>query len=358
MTISDLRRFAIARSLPSPGTLAQALDQLGFVQADPIRAPARAQDLILRLRVNDYRAGDLEGAYAALDAEEDYFINYGYVTRSLQAMMHPRSGMPPWPADRQKHSRAVLKFVRERGVVHPREVDAYFAHGKTQNYWGGTSNATTHLLDAMHFRGLLRVAGRSAGIRLYAVREPQSAPRGVRREARLDALVDALVFQYAPLPGGSLSNIIGRLRYCVPQWKVSLKAALRRAQNRLAKATVEHTVWYWPKGENLSCDEISDTVHFLAPFDPIVWDRRRFELFWGWPYRFEAYTPPEKRKLGYYALPLLWRDRVVGWGNVSVRGERLQVETGYVDSGCSKERPFKRALEAELARMKEFLSIR
>jgi hypothetical protein len=57
----------------------------------------------------------------------------------------------------------------------------------------------------------------------------------------------------------------------------------------------------------------------LAPFDPIVWDRRRFELLWGWAYRFEAYTPIVKRKLGYYALPLLFRDQVTGWANVSVR---------------------------------------
>ena len=55
----------------------------------------------------------------------------------------------------------------------------------------------------------------------------------------------------------------------------------------------------------------------LAPFDPLVWDRRRFELFWGWRYRFEAYTPAAKRTLGYYALPLLWRDRVIGWANVT-----------------------------------------
>ena len=57
-------------------------------------------------------------------------------------------------------------------------------------------------------------------------------------------------------------------------------------------------------------------MRLLAPFDPVVWDRRRFELFWGWAYRFEAYTPAPKRKLGYYALPLLWRDRVIGWANV------------------------------------------
>ena len=60
-----------------------------------------------------------------------------------------------------------------------------------------------------------------------------------------------------------------------------------------------------------------ERVRFLAPFDPVVWDRRRFELFWGWAYRFEAYTPVRKRKLGYYALPLLWRDEVLGWANLT-----------------------------------------
>ena len=81
-------------------------------------------------------------------------------------------------------------------------------------------------------------------------------------------------------------------------------------------------------------------MRLLAPFDPVVWDRRRFELFWGWAYRFEAYTPAPKRKLGYYALPLLWRDRVIGWGNLSVKNGDLQADFRYVDevparSGCN-----------------------
>ena len=53
------------------------------------------------------------------------------------------------------------------------------------------------------------------------------------------------------------------------------------------------------------------------PFDPIVWDRRRFEHLWGWAYRFEAYTPEAKRQFGYYAMPLLWGDRVIGWVNLA-----------------------------------------
>src|SRR6266566_9490379 len=91
ITVDDLRRFAVARSLFRPTTLPRALARVKFVQADPIRAPARAQDLILRHRVKGYRAGDLERRYAQLDIAEDFFINYGFVTRELQALMHPRS---------------------------------------------------------------------------------------------------------------------------------------------------------------------------------------------------------------------------------------------------------------------------
>ncbi len=69
-------------------------------------------------------------------------------------------------------------------------------------------------------------------------------------------------------------------------------------------------------------------MRLLAPFDPVVWDRRRFELLWGWAYRFEAYTPAPKRIRGYYAMPLLWRDQVIGWGNLAVQDGALQTELG------------------------------
>jgi len=105
ITLDDLRRFAVARSLFTLTTLKRALHRLGFVQADPIRAPARAQDLTLRHRVRGYRAGDLERRYSKLGVEEDFFVTYGFMTSSIQALMHPRSdtcvpaeSRRPWPA--------------------------------------------------------------------------------------------------------------------------------------------------------------------------------------------------------------------------------------------------------------------
>jgi uncharacterized protein YcaQ len=330
---------------------------MGFVQADPIRAPARAQDLILRHRVKNYHAGDLERRYPSLDVEEDFFVNYGYVSRALQALMHPRSNSgSPWPSGQKKQAKLLLDFVRERGPVHPREVDEYFAHGRVTNYWGGSSNATTHLLDMMHYTGLLRIVRRDKGIRVYAVHEHEPVARSAaERRARVDALVDAVVRIYAPLPGPSLTYYVRRLRYAVPHWSKELTAALQRARQRLSHARVDDVDWYWPADEDPSGRTVPDVVRLLAPFDPLVHDRDRFELLWGWVYRFEAYTPAAKRKLGYYAMPLLWRDRLIGWANLAIKDGALVHDLGYVSS--PSDPVFKRELEAELDRMREFLRL-
>ncbi len=387
VSLDELRRFTVARNFFKPTTLKRALHRMGFVQADPIRAPARAQDLILRHRVKNYHAGELERRYAALDIEEDCFVIYGFVTSSLQALMHPRSDSrvpaddirQPWPSAQRKRAQLLLEFVRERGAVHPRNVDEHFSHGTVKNYWGGSSNATTHLLDAMHYGGLLRVARRENGIRIYTTHQHQPAPTdAAERHARIDALVDVVVRIYSPLPGPSLAFYLRRLRFAVPQWREELTSALQRAKVRLSHARVDPTLsrygaddlmplrrdgveWYWPANENVMGDPTQgaahDTVRLLAPFDPLVHDRRRFELLWGWVYRFEAYTPAPKRKLGYYAMPLLWRDRVIGWGNLSVKNGELKSDFGYVASQPPRDRAFKRELEAELNRMRAFLGL-
>jgi uncharacterized protein len=357
MTLDDLRRYAVARSLFPPVSLKAAVDALGFVQADPIRAPARAQDLTLRHRVRNYHAGDLERRYSSLSIEEDVFINYGFVSSELHALMHPRTGTGGWYKSRRDRAALVLEFVRARGEVHPREVDEHFAHGRVTNYWGGSSSATTHLLEHMHYRGLVRVARREKGIRIYAAREP-APPDGVLTvRERVDRLVDFVVDKYAPLPSPSLSYVIARLRYAAPQWHRELKAARDRARGRLSHARLEDVDWYWPASERPGTANPDARVRLLAPFDPIVWDRRRFELLWGWAYRFEAYTPVAKRKLGYYALPLLWGEQVIGWANASVVERRLRTTAGFITGSPPRSRAFAQELDAELARMRAFLRV-
>lgn len=360
-TLEQLRRHAIARTLFTPTTLPRAIARLGFVQADPIRAPARAQDLTLRHRVRDYRAGDLERRYARLGIEEDFFVNYGFLPRAHADLMHPRQAREAWTAERTRQAAAVLEFVRARGAVHPREVEAEFAHGKTRNWFGGSSNASTQLLDAMHYRGQLRVLRREGGTRVYAVRVSGLPPDDAQAiAARLDALVDLVVAKYAPLPAASLGQLLSHLlRGGAPQWAAGRAAALARLRQRLVRARVDGVDWYWPATENPAAARwrTDEGVRLLTPFDPVVWDRRRFELFWGWAYRFEAYTPAPRRQLGYYALPLLWHEQVIGWGNLSVAGGTLQAQFGYVAGKPPRAAAFRAGLEDELGRMRTFLGL-
>ena len=110
-----LRSHAVAQSLFAPTTLQAAIDRLGFVQADPIRSPARAQDLILRHRVRGYRAGDLERQYAALDVEEDYLYAYGFLATPVWRLLHPRKAPPL-----REFEKKVLATVGQLGETHPR----------------------------------------------------------------------------------------------------------------------------------------------------------------------------------------------------------------------------------------------
>lgn len=175
---------------------------------------------------------------------------------------------------------------------------------------------------------------------------------------RAAALVALIVRKYAPLPSASLTYLARLLGYGAPHLAEQTRQALKLAKEQLASATVEGTTWYWPADENPRSRRHApnEQVRLLAPFDPVVWDRRRFELLWGWVYRFEAYTPAPKRQYGYYALPMLWREQVVGWANVTVRDGQLEPSLGYAGRSLARDRLFRSALEDELQRMALFLA--
>lgn len=359
-TLEELRRYALARSLFKPASLPAAIRRLGFVQADPIRAPARAQDLILRHRVQDYRAGDLEQRYTRLQVEEDCFVNYGFVPRSTLALLHPRGVRRPWDAKTQAQAEQVLDFVRQRGATHPRQVlEAFDCHGRMPGYWGGELNVSTQLLDGMHYRGLLRVKKRENGTRVYEPADHPEQDQGpLARQARAQALLDAIVALYAPLPAASLGYLTTLLRTGVPHLHAETREVVKRAKERYAHASVQGCTWFWPAGENPRSKKHAphEALRLLAPFDPVVWDRRRFSLFWGWTYKFEAYTPPARRQMGHYALPLLWGEQMLGWANLRVEGGRLRHTLGF--AGAKPRGPaFRLALEEELQRMHAFLRL-
>ena len=361
VTLDVLRRYAVTRTLFAPRELEQAIKKLGYLQADPIRAPARAQDLILRHRVIDYRMEDLEKKYATLPLIEDSIYNYGFFHRDELALLHPRKMSARWQnfmAEHASQRRKVLRYLAEQGQAHPREIEKSLSIGRHINGWGGSSSVTTMLLEGLHREGKVHVCRRDAGIRVYA--PAGKIERTLTPSMRADGLIRLIINLYAPLPLRTLlqfARVMGASRPGV-DYVARVKLMIKQGEQR--SETIDHVTYVWPQAELLP-EVVEDKVRLLAPFDPVVWDRIRFEHFWGWPYRFEAYTPLAKRIRGYYALPLLWRDSVIGWGNVAVdHDDTLKVQIGYAANKPARGNAviFKRELDAEIERLRKFLLAR
>jgi uncharacterized protein len=356
LTRTRLRRMAITASFRAPATLGAAIRSLGFVQADPIRAPARAQDLILRHRVADYRAGDVQRGFGKLRLEEDFLYAYGIMPRDTWRLLHPRHDPDSGDGRHLPTGLAadVLAFVRERGVTHPRDLAERFGRERALNGWGSWSAATTRALQSLHYYGLLRVAHRQEGIRVYAPAPPHDEPLSADdRTSRLVLLVTRIL---APLPERSLRPTCALLSRGAPDLSDPADAVRAlQAAGELEAGEAEGERYFWPAG--LRAIEPPPTVRILAPFDPLVWDRRRFALLWDWEYRFEAYTPEADRRLGYYAMPLLWGEHVIGWANATAKNGTLRITPGF-SGAAPKDRAFRQALDAEIERFTAFLQPR
>lgn len=351
-TARRLRADTVASTLFAPVSLQSAIDRLGFVQADPIRSPARAQDLILRHRVRNYRAGDLERRYPSLRVDEDLLYAYGFVSRELRGLLHPRASAEREPAAIE---RAVLDMVQRRGTVHPRDLDEHFGRERVVNDWGGYSQATKTALERLHQRGLLRVAGRENGVRLYQAAPPALDDLGP--EERFRRLVLAVAKLLAPVSEAALHGIAAGLRRpfaVAPSHRAVIRGLVR--EGLLERTAADGIAYLAPVGPRRRAP-VPRTVRFLAPFDPLVRDRERFEHLWGWTYRFEAYTPPARRVRGYYAMPLLWGDSVIGWANAAVTGSTLDIHLGFVDGGPPADPAFRTGADAEIARLEAFLGL-
>lgn len=364
-TPDTLRAAALATLRPEKSVQA-ALDRMGFVQADPIRAPARAQDLTLLQRVRGYKAGDLERLYPDLDAEEDMLPNYGFVTRAVQRLLHPREvGVSRIEREHPQILDEVRALLRQEAELHPREVAAQIGLGRVSNAWGGQSSATTRALDALHYRGEARVTRRLGGVRLYG---PAPHLHDLRQSPKPDTermreVVHLLAALYGPLPEASLSYLLslsqnfGLPQYKLPHYKGGLRAAFKHAvKEELSSAKLDGVRYVWPAEWNLNENAAPRGVRIVGPFDPLVWDRRRFAHLHGWEYRFEAYTPAPKRQMGYYALPLFYGEKAVGWANLKVEGGELQSEIGYAVH-VRQTKAFAKALEAELDKYRAFLMV-
>jgi uncharacterized protein YcaQ len=279
-----------------------------------------------------------------LEIEEDILYAYGFFPHSIWQLLHPRK-----QAGLTALEKKVLQLAGRMGELHPRDLEAHLGRKRVVNAWGGYSKTTTRALDELQYRGFLRVARREHGIRVYQAITP--AAEVLPPHERVRRLILLIVRLLAPVPQKTLTALIARFRH-LGNPRALLEDLCRTGE--LRREATEGLIYIWPIDHDVQV-EPSREVWLLAPFDPLVWDRRRFEHFWGWPYRFEAYTPVAKRVRGYYALPLLWGDVVIGWANARMENGQLNIAFGFIGTK-PRARAFAAALDVEVERMRYFLA--
>ena len=305
MTVSDARRRCAdcahtpwrarcGRRRHSP----RRIGALGFVQLDPIRAPARAADLILRHRVDGLsrrrsrprvsRAAAGRGLRACLRR---------HAARRVAVAASARRAPP---ASRRTRASAA-------GGAHPRACGGARRDAPARSR-GARPHADRRTAGAAHRRRRPACSRRctiAASSRWRAAptasrctrwRRPSSPPLAAPVRAR--AILSLLLDLYAPLPEPTLRQLVRM----VPESSLPpalLAKALEQLRHgpEVRRVTVDGVDWLLPARDEMR-DDVADEVRLLAPFDPVVWDRRRFAAFWGWEYRLEAYTPPGKAQIG------------------------------------------------------------
>jgi uncharacterized protein len=279
--VEEARRIAIrAQALDgSTSGVLETVRRLGFLQLDPISSVAPPQHLVLWSRLGAFDTAELDRLLwqerklvewrAFVYPIEDLPMLKAFMRRRDRPMDRRTT---EWIKERAAYRRHVLKELRERGPLLSREIADAPSHRREDHRWWGQRQMGL-MLELLAARGEVAVVGRQGKQRIWDLAErwyPETETLALPKARRL---------------------------YEEKRFR-ALGVQLQRGR------LVAH-----PEAED---GPVPERVTFLSPFDRLVHDRARAESLWGFYYRLEMYVPAAKREYGYYVLPILRGDRLVG----------------------------------------------
>jgi len=354
-----------------PQATAAAVEHLGYVQIDTINVIERCHHHILWTRIPNYQRADLRQAQSIDKTVFEYWTHaLSYVPAKdlrffLPAMKQHRREGHKWfgsvsPADLRK----VMRLIRRDGALTIRDIDDDVLVDK-EHPWA-SRKPSKRALQLAFYEGQLTISERNGMLKTYELMArhfgwdtPSSKPPkpATAREIHIYLLdralraqgivsLDSICHLDAPSKAATRRLVESRVRA-----KSLVPVALEGA------AKQEH--WAEPGTLEAASDRGSELVHILSPFDPLIIQRKRTELFFGYGHRFEAYVPKEKRLFGYFALPVLVGDDIVAAIDLKTdrkAGTLLVQKWSWVGNGARRgaRKDLKRRIEEELHRFERF----
>jgi uncharacterized protein YcaQ len=333
LTARRFMRRALLLDEPAPD-VDTALAHHGFIQIDPINVTGRMHDLILRNRVQNYREGDLmrhlhgseKPLPAALRTAFEHHLPsantlvafpldaWPHLLGTMRSRQHRTSAWSGRLSPRQKE--LVPTLLAEIAARGPLSSEDFADTGRARSFWGASTQAKA-TLQKLFFHGRLLIARRGEGSRRYYDLPERVLPAAVlklppsskQETARWEALLKLRQRRLVLLKRQELA-LVGDLVHPIKIDRLPLLHCLRSDLPSLEICRSERS------------QESTVTPMLLAPLDPMIYDRRITSALWDFDYTWEVYTPPAKRKRGYYALPVLVGTEIVG--HVDPKAERVK----------------------------------
>jgi uncharacterized protein len=339
-----------------------AVRHLGYVQIDTINVIERCHHHILYTRIPGYRRADLAGAQSVDKSVFEYWTHaLAYVPTDdyryfIPAMQRRREKPPTWfgtvdPVD----YRRLLRRIRDEGPLTIRDIDDDVLVEKDHPW--ASRKPSKRALQLAFYVGDLTISARTGMVKTYELtdrhfgwsRRPRAATAGqyaaylLERALRSQGIVSLDSICYGEANRRKAVTAL-------------LEAAVRRKQLIPVRVGSTDSPPHWVAPEALGADAGAEAelVHILSPFDPLIIQRKRLSLFFGYDHIFEAYVPPEKRVLGYFALPVLVGDRIVAAIDLKADRTARKLLIQRWTWIASRRTGLKRLIEDELGRFAAF----
>jgi uncharacterized protein len=332
VTNEDARRFLVARQLLAPArsleggpdAVLAVVRRLGSLQLDQVAVAGLSHDLVLHARVADYEPAWCDELYERREIFEAYNKGLSLVPASEFAWFRVSSERAQKVlADNAEVAKRVLEQIRAEGPLS--SLDFEREAGPTKDWFGAPMNAVRAVLEAYARTGELGTARRDGHHRYYHVPERLLPAEVLAHDLTLrEQLRHKMLSRYRAhgLVGtsGHGEGIFEYLGPAKPQGMYPGRNAMREELVELGELVPVDVEGVSGKRFVVRDDvellqappEPPPSVAFLSPYDALVWDRRLLGSLFGFDYVWELYVPPAKRRWGWYVLPIVFGDRLVG----------------------------------------------
>jgi uncharacterized protein YcaQ len=335
------------------------------VQIDTINVIERCHHHILWSRIPAYRRADLRHAQSIDKSVFEYWTHaLSYVPTKdfryfIGAMKAHRDKPFKWFGSVDKaDTRKVLKLLRDSGPLTIRDIDDDVLVDK--NHPWASRKPSKRALQLAFYTGVLTISERNGMLKTYDLMQRHFGwdrlPKAATATETSNYLLDRALRSQGLVSLDSICHLDAKRKAAI---RKLIEARIRR--KKLVSVAIEgagkQEHWGHPEMLETASVEATDLVHILSPFDPLIIQRKRTHLFFDYEHRFEAYVPQDKRKFGYFALPVLVGDQIVAALDLKTDRQKQKLllqKWSWVGGAKAARKDMKRRIEEQLHRFEQF----